>query len=105
VWADRLWVGRTEARAAAAARRTGRADPRATPADLPTGLVLSLAQFVTKDGKSVPGPARLEFLYRSGGEWRMSALEDPQSNVFTRRCSTRPKTVRACSRSAAPLRS
>jgi hypothetical protein len=56
--------------------------PRATPADLPTGLVLSLAQFVTKDGKSVPGPARLEFLYRSGGEWRMSALEDPQSNVF-----------------------
>jgi hypothetical protein len=53
-----------------------------TPADLPSGLVLSLAQFVTKDGKSVPGPARLEFLYRSGGTWRTSALEDPQSNVF-----------------------
>jgi hypothetical protein len=56
--------------------------PPATPADLPNGLVLSLAQFVTKDGKSVPGPARLEFLYRSGGAWRTSALEDPQSNVF-----------------------
>jgi hypothetical protein len=56
--------------------------PPVTPADLPSGLVLSLAQFVTKDGKSVPGPARLEFLYRSGGAWRTSALEDPQSNVF-----------------------
>lgn len=56
--------------------------PPATPADLPNGLVLSLAQFVTKDGKSVPGPARLEFLSRSDGEWRMTSLEDPQSNVF-----------------------
>jgi hypothetical protein len=54
----------------------------ATPADLPQGIVLALAQFVTKDGKSVPGPARLEFLYRSGGAWHTSALEDPQSNVF-----------------------
>jgi FG-GAP-like repeat len=54
----------------------------ATPADLPRGLVLALAQFVTKDGKSVPGPARLEFLYRSGGAWRAAALEDPESNVF-----------------------
>ena len=44
--------------------------------------MLSLAQFVTKDGQSVPGPARLEFLYRSGGVWHTSALEDPQSNVF-----------------------
>jgi len=58
------------------------AAPPATPAELQSGLVLSLAQFVTKDGKSVPGPARLEFLYRSGGAWRTSALEDPQSNVF-----------------------
>ncbi|HKA13696.1 MAG TPA: VCBS repeat-containing protein [Myxococcota bacterium] len=55
---------------------------RATPADLPRGLVLSLAQFVTKEGQSVPGPARLEFLYRSGGVWRTTSLEDPQSNVF-----------------------
>jgi hypothetical protein len=56
--------------------------PHATPADLPNGLVLALAQFVTKDGQSVPGPARLEFLSRTGGAWRMTALEDPQSNVF-----------------------
>ncbi len=56
--------------------------PRATPADLPRGLVLALAQFVMKDGKSVPGPARLEFLSRTGGAWRMTALEDLASNVF-----------------------
>jgi VCBS repeat protein len=56
--------------------------PPATPADLPSGIVLALAQFVTKDGQSVPGPARLEFLSRTGGAWKMTALEDPQSNVF-----------------------
>src|SRR5215470_12117733 len=55
--------------------------PPAAPADLPNGLVLALAQFANKDGQSVPGPARLEFLYRSGGAWHTSALEDPQSNV------------------------
>ena len=42
--------------------------------------MLSLAQFETKDGKPVPGPARLEFLYRQGGAWRTAALEDPDSN-------------------------
>jgi hypothetical protein len=56
--------------------------PGATPADLPSGLVLSLAQFVVQEGKPVPGPARLEFLSRTGGAWRMTELEDPQSNVF-----------------------
>jgi VCBS repeat protein len=56
--------------------------PPATPAELPNGLVLSLAQFVKQGDKSVPGPARLEFLYRTGGAWHMSSLEDPQSNVF-----------------------
>jgi hypothetical protein len=59
--------------------------PPATPADLPQGLALSLAQFVDADGDgkpNEPGSARLEFLYRSGGSWRTSALEDPQSNVF-----------------------
>src|SRR5262249_50221113 len=56
--------------------------PRAMPADLPNGLVLALAQFVTKDGQSVPGAARLEFLSRTGGAWHTTALEDPQSNVF-----------------------
>jgi hypothetical protein len=56
--------------------------PKATPADLPAGLVLSLAQFVVQEGKPVPGPARLEFLARTGGAWRMTSLEDPESNVF-----------------------
>ena len=46
------------------------------------GLVLSLAQFVEKDGKPVPGPARLEFLFQHEGAWQMRSLEDPESNVF-----------------------
>ena len=54
----------------------------ATPADLPSGLVLSLAQFAMQEGKPVPGAARLEFLSRTGGKWKMTSLEDPQSNVF-----------------------
>ena len=54
----------------------------ATPDDLDRAIVLSLAQFVTKDGKPVPGPARLEFLVRKGGEWTMTAIEDEESNVF-----------------------
>jgi FG-GAP-like repeat len=51
-------------------------------ADLQQGLVLALAQFVEKDGKPVPGPARLEFLSFRGGKWQMTAIEDPDSNVF-----------------------
>jgi hypothetical protein len=53
-----------------------------TPADLPNGIVLALAQFKTVEGKPVPGAARLEFLYRKGGEWRTSSWEDEESNVF-----------------------
>ena len=52
------------------------------PDDMPKGLVLALAQFVKKEGKPVPGPARLEFLYREGGEWKTAAIEDAESNVF-----------------------
>ena len=60
-------------------RRAGRARPGApaATADLRKGLVLALAQFVERDGKPVPGPARLEFLAYRGGKWQMSALEDP----------------------------
>ncbi len=54
----------------------------AEPEAYDTGIVLSLAQFVTTDGKMVPGPARLEFLYREGGEWKITAIEDEDSNVF-----------------------
>ena len=58
-----------------------------TPDSLPNGIVLALAQFVTEKGddgkdKFLPGPARLEFLYREGGEWKTSEFEDPESNVF-----------------------
>ncbi|HXK23735.1 MAG TPA: VCBS repeat-containing protein [Myxococcota bacterium] len=59
-----------------------------TPDDLPRGIVLALAQFRDerdeKTGKTtpVPGPARLEFLVRKGGVWHVTALEDPESNVF-----------------------
>ncbi|MEM7410800.1 MAG: VCBS repeat-containing protein [Myxococcota bacterium] len=54
----------------------------AEPDELPRGLVLSLAQFVTVAGKPEPGPGRLEFLYRHKGAWRTSAIEDTDSNVF-----------------------
>src|SRR5262245_48136195 len=62
----------------AAAPAPAAAAAPATPADLPRGLVLALAQF---EGKQ-PGAARAEFLYREGGAWKTSALEDPESNVF-----------------------
>jgi hypothetical protein len=77
---------------------SGETEPPATPAEpaapppavaaaaepdaYPAGIVLSLAQFEKKDGKPVPGPARLEFLYRQDGAWQTTALEDPESNVF-----------------------
>jgi hypothetical protein len=58
-----------------------------TPDSLPRGIMLALAQFVSEtgpDGKArmVPGPARVEFLYRRDGAWQTAALEDPDSNVF-----------------------
>jgi hypothetical protein len=53
-----------------------------TPADLPRGLVLSLAQFSVDQGKPVPGAARLEFLFRKEGAWQQAVLEDRESNVF-----------------------
>jgi len=53
-----------------------------TPDSLPNGLVLALAQFVTVEGKPVPGPARLEFVYRRDGRWQTGVLEDEQGNVF-----------------------
>jgi hypothetical protein len=52
------------------------------PDSLPRGIVLSLAQFTRQEGKPVPGAARLEFVFRRDGEWKVTALEDPESNVF-----------------------
>ena len=56
-----------------------------TPDDLPFGLMLALSPFeVTPEGKVLPKPqaARLEILLRRGGEWTVTAIDDPDSNVF-----------------------
>jgi hypothetical protein len=66
---------------APAAPRAAGAAPE-TPDELPNGILLALAQFVTEGGKSVPGPARVEFLFRRDGRWQTRHLEDPESNVF-----------------------
>jgi hypothetical protein len=54
------------------------------PADLPNGLLLAYSQFTVENGQvtATPGPARLELLSRSGGEWHTDVIEDPDSNVF-----------------------
>lgn len=57
----------------------------ATPADLPHGLMLALSPFeVSPEGKVLPKPtaARLEILTREGGAWKVTAITDPESNVF-----------------------
>ncbi len=59
-------------------------DPTAVPDDLPTGLIIGYSPFEADDqGRYVrPAPARLEMLVRRGGEWRVSAITDTDSNVF-----------------------
>ena len=57
----------------------------ATPADLPRGLMLALSPFeVSPEGTVLPKPtaARLEILTREGGAWKVTAITDPESNVF-----------------------
>ena len=57
-----------------------------TPADLDTALVLGLSAFPeTQPGATEapePLPAELEFVVRRGGEWVVTRLTDPDSNVF-----------------------
>jgi len=56
-----------------------------TPADLPNRLMLALSPFeVSPEGKPLPKPtaARLEILAREGGAWKVTAITDPESNVF-----------------------
>ncbi|MGE0786189.1 MAG: FG-GAP repeat domain-containing protein [Sandaracinaceae bacterium] len=83
----------TEQPAQPTANDPGSADPSPSaaapasadvPADLPNGLLLAYSQFPVQGGQIVPqpGPARLEILTRSGGEWHVDAIEDPDSNVF-----------------------
>jgi len=54
------------------------------PDALPNGLLLAYSQFEVVDGKATakPGPARLEILTRTDGEWTTKVIEDPESNVF-----------------------
>jgi hypothetical protein len=57
----------------------------ATPAELRHGLLLALSPFeVSPEGEVLPKPtaARLEILTREGGAWRVTAITDPESNVF-----------------------
>ncbi len=48
---------------------------------LPSLLVVQ-SQFVKKEGKSVPGPARLDIVRRAGDGFESVVIEDPDSNVF-----------------------
>ena len=54
------------------------------PDSLPNGLLLAYSQFEVEDGRATakPGPARLEILTRDDGEWNVTVVEDPESNVF-----------------------
>jgi hypothetical protein len=55
-----------------------------TPDELPLALVMALASFGVTEGGGAPAPlpARLEFLVRTGGKWKVTSLDDEQSNVF-----------------------
>ena len=57
-----------------------------TPAELPQGLMVSLAEFITvEEGgkkKRKPGPARLEIITRQGNTWKTEVIKDEDSNVF-----------------------
>ncbi len=57
-----------------------------TPDDLPLALVLGLSAFAERapgeTGAPVPLAAELEFIARRGGEWVVTTMTDPDSNVF-----------------------
>jgi hypothetical protein len=59
-------------------------EPAALGAALPNGLLLAYAQFAVENDEVTanPGPARLEILRRTGGEWRSEVLEDDSNIVF-----------------------
>ena len=64
-------------------------------ATLPTGLLLSLSPFeVGPDGKVKPNPqaARLEALRLVDGVWKVTTLDDPDSNVFHKAMAYQPPT-------------
>jgi hypothetical protein len=54
----------------------------AEPAGPLATILMSQAQFVTKDGKPAPGPAKLVLWRTDGKNWWSEVIEDPDSNVF-----------------------
>lgn len=67
--------------AAEKAEKPAEAAP-AKPAGPAPSLLMVQAQFVKKDGKPVPGPAKLVILRKSGDDFVPEVVEDPESNVF-----------------------
>jgi len=47
-------------------------------------LLVTQAQFTEKDGKPVPGPAKLLIVRKTPDGWKTVTIEDPDSNVFHR---------------------
>ena len=45
-------------------------------------LLVTQAQFVEKDGKPIPGPAKLLIVRNTPEGWKTVTIEDPDSNVF-----------------------
>jgi hypothetical protein len=45
-------------------------------------LLVTQAQFTEKDGKPVPGPAKLVIVRNTPDGWKTVTIEDPDSNVF-----------------------
>ena len=74
----------TKAKAAAQPARSAASARPTTPDELPQALVMALASFGVKEGGGapVPLPAQLDFLVRTGGEWKVVSIDDEQSNVF-----------------------
>jgi hypothetical protein len=74
----------TSKQAAPVPTRTADAPPRQEPLEggpYPA-LLVTQAQFAEKDGKPVPGPAKLMIVRKTPDGWKTVIIEDPDSNVF-----------------------
>jgi hypothetical protein len=58
--------------------------PPTAEGSYPRGLLVATSRFAVVNGQATaqPQPARLELVYREGGEWRTETIEDAGSNVF-----------------------
>ena len=74
----------TSKQAAPVPTRAADAPPRQEPLEggpYPA-LLVTQAQFAEKDGKPVPGPAKLMIVRKTPDGWKTVIIEDPDSNVF-----------------------